>query len=77
MAQIIVAVCIRMRKDTGLNKVVLSGGVFQNRYLLEKTLYLLSMNKFMVYTNHQVPSNDGGISLGQLLAAAERRVVCV
>ncbi len=77
MAQIIVAVCIKIRKETGLKEVVLSGGVFQNRYLLEKSLYLLSMNKFTVYTNHLVPANDGGISLGQLLTAAERRGVCV
>ena len=76
MAQIIVAVCNKIRKETGLKEVVLSGGVFQNRYLLEKSLYLLSMNKFTVYTNHLVPANDGGISLGQLLAAAERRGVC-
>jgi hydrogenase maturation protein HypF len=77
IARIIVAVCIKIRRETGLKDVVLSGGVFQNRYLLEKSLYLLSMNKFMVYTNHQVPANDGGISLGQLLTAAERRGACV
>ncbi len=77
MAHIILDVCIKIRNDTGLKEVVLSGGVFQNRYLLEKSLYLLSMNKFNVYTNHQVPSNDGGISLGQLLVAAERRGLCV
>ena len=77
MAQIILDVCIRIRNDTGLKDVVLSGGVFQNRYLLEKSLYLLSMNKFNVYTNREFPSNDGGISLGQLLVAAERRSLCV
>lgn len=76
IAQIILDVCKKMRRETGLKEVVLSGGVFQNRYLLEKSLYLLSMNKFKVYTNQLVPANDGGISLGQLLAAAERRSVC-
>jgi hydrogenase maturation protein HypF len=76
IAQIILVVCKKIRKETGLNDVVMSGGVFQNRYLLEKSLYLLSMNKFTVYTNHLVPSNDGGISLGQLLTAAERRGAC-
>jgi len=76
IAQVILSVCRRMRNDTGLNQVVLSGGVFQNRYLLEKTSYLLSMNRFRVYTNHQVPPNDGGISLGQLVATAERRRIC-
>jgi hydrogenase maturation protein HypF len=76
MAQIILEVCKKMRRETGLKEVVLSGGVFQNRYLLEKSLYLLSMNKFKVYSNQLVPANDGGISLGQLLTAAERRGVC-
>ncbi len=76
IAQIIATICIKIRKETGLNDVVMSGGVFQNRYLLEKSLYLLSMNKFKVYTNHLVPANDGGISLGQLLTAAERGGVC-
>lgn len=77
IAQIILAVCKKIRRETGLKEVVLSGGVFQNRYLLEKSLYLLSVNKFIVFTNHLVPSNDGGISLGQMLTAAERRGVCV
>ena len=77
VAHIILDVCIRIRRETGLKRVVLSGGVFQNRYLLEKSLYLLSMNKFRVYTNHLVPANDGGVSLGQLLVAAERREKCV
>ncbi len=77
VAHIILDICKRIRRDTGLKRVVLSGGVFQNRYLLEKSLYLLSMNKFRVYTNHLVPANDGGVSLGQLLVAAERREKCV
>ncbi len=77
IAQVILSVCKRMKTDTGLNDVVLSGGVIQNRYLLEKSLYLLSMNRFRVYINHQVPPNDGGISLGQLMVAAERRRLCV
>jgi hydrogenase maturation protein HypF len=77
LAQMILAVCSLIRTDTGLDRVVLSGGVFQNSYLLQKSLYLLTMNRFRVYTNNQVPPNDGGISLGQLLAAAERRRSCV
>ncbi len=77
IAQIILAVCKKIRRETGLKVVVMSGGVFQNKYLLEKSLYLLSVNNFLVYTNHLVPPNDGGISLGQMLTAAERRGVCV
>jgi hydrogenase maturation protein HypF len=77
VAHIILDVCKKIRRETGLKRVVLSGGVFQNRYLLEKSLYLLGMNKFSVYTNHLVPANDGGVSLGQLFIAAERRGKCV
>jgi hydrogenase maturation protein HypF len=77
IARIILHVCLMIRKETGLNSVVLSGGVFQNKYLLEKSLYLLSVNRFKVYINNLVPSNDGGVSLGQLFIAAERRRLCV
>jgi hydrogenase maturation protein HypF len=76
IARIILHVCLEMRKETGLNEVVLSGGVFQNRYLVEKSLYLLNVNKFHTYTNHMVPTNDGGVSLGQLAIAAGRRESC-
>ena len=47
-----------------INKVVLSGGVFQNKYLLEGTTELLEKNNFEVYSHASVPSNDGGIALG-------------
>ena len=76
IARIILDVCMKIKKETGLKRVVLSGGVFQNRYLLGKTLTLLSERGFTVFTNHQVPANDGGISLGQLFLAAERRSSC-
>jgi hydrogenase maturation protein HypF len=76
IARIILHVCLEIRKETGLNSVVMSGGVFQNKYLLEKSLYLLTVNRFKVYTNNQVPSNDGGVSLGQLMIAADRRGSC-
>ena len=62
-----------IRKKTGLNKVVLSGGVFQNKYLLEGTINLLKKNNFEVYAHAEVPSNDGGIALGQLAIASKRR----
>jgi hydrogenase maturation protein HypF len=47
----------------------LSGGVFQNRLLLKKSAALLESAGFKVYTHHQVPCNDGGISLGQVIIA--------
>ncbi|MCX6277266.1 MAG: carbamoyltransferase HypF [Bacteroidetes bacterium] len=62
---------IRGREE--INKVVLSGGVFQNKYLLEGSIDLLKKNKFEVYAHAAVPTNDGGIALGQLAIASKRR----
>jgi hydrogenase maturation protein HypF len=76
VAQSILEVSDLIRKETSLEKVVLSGGVFQNKYLLEKTYQKLTQNKFKVYTNHQVPVNDGGISLGQLVIASKKTGLC-
>lgn len=77
VAAIILEVCLRMRSEQALNKVVLSGGVFQNRYLLERAISLLENEMFEVYSNTIVPSNDGGISLGQLVIASKRAGLCV
>jgi hydrogenase maturation protein HypF len=54
----------------GLDTVVLSGGVFQNELLLEDSKDLLASDRLHVWTNHSVPPNDGGISLGQAAIAA-------
>ncbi|MEI6060768.1 MAG: carbamoyltransferase HypF, partial [Bacteroidota bacterium] len=62
-----------IRSKEGINKVVLSGGVFQNKYLLEGTIELLLKNNFEVYSHATVPTNDGGIALGQLAVASKRR----
>ncbi len=59
---------VRAKNAFGVNRVVLSGGVFQNRLLLEKLLGLLRDYGFDVYINQAVPVNDGGISLGQIYA---------
>jgi hydrogenase maturation protein HypF len=67
-----------IRKKSGINKVVLSGGVFQNRYLSEGTMDLLLKNNFEVYSHSSVPANDGGLALGQLAVASKRReLLCV
>jgi hydrogenase maturation protein HypF len=71
VAQVILEVARQIRTETSLNKVILSGGVFQNKYLLEKSLYLLTRNRFKVFTNRLVPPNDGGVSLGQLVIASK------
>jgi hydrogenase maturation protein HypF len=57
---------------------VLSGGVFQNKYLSERTMDLLQKNNFEVYSHSLVPANDGGLALGQLAVASKRReLLCV
>jgi hydrogenase maturation protein HypF len=67
-----------IRNKSGINKVVLSGGVFQNRYLSEGTMDLLLKNSFEVYSHSTVPANDGGLALGQLAVASKRReLLCV
>ena len=76
IARIILDACMKIKEERGLKRVALSGGVFQNSYLLGKTVSLLAGHGFTVFTNHKVPSNDGGISLGQLFLAAERRSSC-
>jgi hydrogenase maturation protein HypF len=76
IAEIIVRVSVKIRKVIELNRVVLSGGVFQNKYLLEKSVTRLEAEGFKVYTNHLVPANDGGISLGQLVVASKISGLC-
>ena len=70
LANTVLDICCKTRKDTGLNDVVLSGGVWQNITLLEKTMALLEQNGFIIYIHRKVPSNDGGIALGQAAIAA-------
>ncbi len=60
------------REQTGLTAVALSGGVFQNRLLLELTAELLEQMNFHVLTHHLVPPNDGGIALGQAVYGLKR-----
>lgn len=61
-----------VRQQTGLDTLALSGGVFQNRLLLELLIARLRGMGFTVYINRRVPPNDGGISLGQAAIAAWR-----
>ena len=60
---------VAVAQTADVRDVVLSGGVFQNAYLTERTSALLEANGFRVFTHHQVPANDGGISLGQAVLA--------
>ncbi len=70
VARLALDLCLRLRRDTGLQTVALSGGVWQNRLLLEKTANLLMQASFDVLIHHRVPANDGGVALGQALVAA-------
>jgi hydrogenase maturation protein HypF len=62
-------VCQLLRESRGLKQVVLSGGCFQNARLPTALPAALESNGFEVYTQALVPSNDGGIALGQALVA--------
>jgi hydrogenase maturation protein HypF len=77
MARLVVETCRRIRSNSGLDRVVLSGGVFQNALLLALVFDGLRDNGFEVYTHHLVPANDGGISLGQAVIAHMRCFQCV
>jgi hydrogenase maturation protein HypF len=63
----------RMRTESGIYKVVLSGGTFQNKYLFESLENKLLKDNFAVFSHARVPCNDGGLALGQLAVAARRK----
>jgi len=66
LAEIIVAVA----KQIGQEEIVLTGGCFQNRYLTERAIDRLFAEGFRPYWHQRIPPNDGGIALGQIVAAA-------
>jgi hydrogenase maturation protein HypF len=72
LAQCVLEVCLKIRAETGIDEVALSGGVWQNITLLRRTLSLLKEEGFRVYIHREVPTNDGGLSLGQAVIAAAR-----
>ncbi len=72
IAEMALNVALALRRDIGLNRAVLSGGVFQNRLLFALTEERLLNAGFKVYSQERVPANDGGISLGQAVVAWER-----
>lgn len=72
IANAVCAVTLNISKNTQIKKVVLSGGVWQNITLLRRTLSLLEKDGFEVYIHREVPTNDGGLSLGQAVIAANK-----
>jgi hydrogenase maturation protein HypF len=72
LADVLTRACERIRARTGLGAVALSGGVFQNAWLLAAALERLETTGFEVYTHGQVPASDGGLALGQAAVAARQ-----
>ncbi len=62
-------IIVETAREAGLEKVVLTGGCFQNRYLTERTVGRLRQENFHPYWHQRIPPNDGGIALGQVMAA--------
>jgi hydrogenase maturation protein HypF len=69
MAAVIVEVAQRIRAAEGIRRICLTGGTFQNMYLLELSVAALRARNFDVFLHAQTPPNDGGISLGQAVIA--------
>lgn len=62
---------VEVAVKAGLKQIVLSGGVFQNRYMTERAAEVLESCGFVVHTHQRVPPNDGGIALGQVVMAGK------
>ncbi len=78
LVEALASAVLSTREKEGLERVVLSGGSFQNRFLLSSLRRRLSASGLAVYSHRQVPANDGGLALGQALVVAWRRKeVCV
>jgi hydrogenase maturation protein HypF len=75
LAAAILEMCLRMRRESGIGRVCLSGGTFQNMRLLGLAARALRAAGFELFLHRRVPPNDGGIALGQAAIAAERMKV--
>jgi len=73
LVEMLAQMAILARDRTGLSCVCLSGGTFQNTYLLTRLQARLELHDFEAITHSDVPAGDGGLSLGQALVAARRR----
>jgi hydrogenase maturation protein HypF len=68
----LIKIIIDMAHQANKSNIVLTGGCFQNRWLLENAINRLKQEGFTPYWHKQVPCNDGGISLGQMYVAANK-----
>ena len=73
LANLVLDLARRIRKQSELNRVVLSGGSFQNRILTGKLYKLLSSEGFEIFLPDKIPVNDQGIALGQLAVGAAKK----
>lgn len=73
IAKLILNTCEEIRKERGVSQVALTGGVFQNKILMEESLELLRKHGFSPYYNISVSPNDGGIALGQAYIALKKK----
>jgi hypothetical protein len=71
VADCVVSVCSRLQRETGIHRIALTGGVFQNVLLLQLTKARLLQADFEVLTHRIVPPNDGGLALGQAVIGAK------
>jgi hydrogenase maturation protein HypF len=67
--QALAAAIVEVADRVAVPRVVLTGGCFQNRFLLQRTVRLLEQAGFRPYWHQRVPPNDGGIALGQIAVA--------
>ena len=72
VAELVYQVCTELRSSHNINRIALSGEVWQNTLLLQKTTSLLQEGSFQVYTHHLAPPNDACLSLGQAVIAGMR-----
>jgi hydrogenase maturation protein HypF len=75
LAELMLQVCENIRSEIGINKVVVSGGVFQNFTLLDKIIKKYDNQNFKLYTHSRVPTNDGGIAYGQVAIVKWKELV--
>jgi hydrogenase maturation protein HypF len=71
LVKMILAICQEAQSNYGISEIALSGGVWQNMTLLKKTITILEKSGFKVYIHRQVPTNDGGLALGQAAIAVK------
>jgi hydrogenase maturation protein HypF len=75
MVELILELSLQIRSQTGLDRVVLGGGTFQNGYLSEKVMDKLEKERFKVYLPLDTPVNDQGIAVGQMAIGAHKRLM--